>query len=523
MRHTNLFFVITMLCMATIQIHAQDITVKSVSLRPTDLTARTSARTDSQGNNCALIKVAVVGVDDLSFPDAVGSTEYSNGEYLVYMPKDTKFLQYERKSEGVNSKINFEEYGIEIEESRVYSIVLTTGEQQRTATFFIEPLNAVLKIDGKVVKFDENGKVTIPITEGVHPYEVTAEGFVRQTGNIPQGGDDWSNAINLDPILHEVSFLIIPAQHTLFIDNKHCDGDKMELSEGNHEVRITADGYDEYTQTLSVTSNMASISISLEKAKEKVIKDKKGQSERSASFMPGFYLSGGFSTAANNVSSLFKDDAWSAFVEWSYIGHFAYIMSWRAGLGFGGWWAKPSSEAFRDVIAKIVLMDLKAKSNDDYKLDDVKKLLETEDEINKDNGYHNTYGSIFFDVPLQLGVSLHLGRYNQFVFSALGGGYGRLYWLKGDEYKEESIDTKQTSKNNYDSYYNYGKSYQTSTDDSENLVKKSDYDSYFDYGVRLSAKLEISRFLMGLDLSQSLNKLGFSLSFTIGYKFKTNK
>lgn len=82
-------------CLAT---HAQQLNVKSVTLRRGDITARTSPRDDAKGNKCAIIRVGVVGVEDLEFPDAVGEVEYSKNEYVVYVPDGLKKLRYKSKS-----------------------------------------------------------------------------------------------------------------------------------------------------------------------------------------------------------------------------------------------------------------------------------------------------------------------------------------------------------------------------------------------------------------------------------------
>ena len=58
----------------------------------------------------------------------------------------------------------------------------------------------------------------------------------------------------------------------------------------------------------------------------------------------------------------------------------------------------------------------------------------------------------------------------------------------------------------------------------EKIHEEKDKDSKLDYGIRLSAKLDLGRFVIGADLSQSLNGMGFSAGVNLGLKiFKKKK
>ncbi len=472
MKLSKLFFIFIMLCMIATQLHAQDIKIKSVTPRPNDLSARTSSRIDGEGKNCALIKVAIVGVDDLVFSNAIGSTSYSDGEYLVYISEETKTIEFESKDKGIKSKINFEDYGLEIEESKVYSIVLSTGNDQRTATFFVEPVNAEIKVDGKKQTLDDEGKLTISITNDKHIYEVYMEGYKLQRGEIPSGEEDWVNSIALDPYRHEVSFVITPATHTLLIDNKRVEGDKISLTEGNHDVRVVADGYNEYTQSLSVQSYMSPIYINLEKAKEEVIKDKRGQSDISVNLLNSHYYSLGFGVGAKEMSSLFKLKTFTIFYEYSYLGHFASAMAYRSGA---------SAHLWRDSNIE------QGRFSDVATYDDKDELT-----------------LLAFDIPVQIGFSIPMGMYNQHLFSILGGLYGSLYLGGSDS------DSNSSSNSSF-------KSDSKSDSDSSSGV-------FWDYGLRLSTKLDFSHFSIGFDANKSFQDLGYSLYITLAYKaFKNNK
>ena len=80
MRTLVLTFLMTLVCATNF---AQELTVKSVNLRPQDARARTNPRDDANGKKCAIIRVGVVGVEDLDFPDAVGKVERLQSEYVI--------------------------------------------------------------------------------------------------------------------------------------------------------------------------------------------------------------------------------------------------------------------------------------------------------------------------------------------------------------------------------------------------------------------------------------------------------
>ena len=69
---------------------AQEMTVMSFNSLPQDLSARTHPRTDLNGDPCALIKVQIPELNNINFEGWVIDQKYTPGEYLVYVPANTK-------------------------------------------------------------------------------------------------------------------------------------------------------------------------------------------------------------------------------------------------------------------------------------------------------------------------------------------------------------------------------------------------------------------------------------------------
>ena len=73
----KIFTAILLLNIFIVTLSAQKMTLKSVSLIPMDLTIQNdpNPRKDANGKPCALIRVGIVGVEDLVFPDAIGKVK----------------------------------------------------------------------------------------------------------------------------------------------------------------------------------------------------------------------------------------------------------------------------------------------------------------------------------------------------------------------------------------------------------------------------------------------------------------
>lgn len=455
-----------MICTCT-AIYAQQLTVKSVNLRPQDARARTNPRDDAKGKKCAIIRVGVVGVENLVFPDAVGNVERSLSEYVVYVPDGTKSLTYKSKSGEELGSINFDDYGLEINSLTSYDVVFESKDRLRSAIFSIQPANATLTFDGKKVDANSDGIAMINKPVGEYSYTVMADGYLGQSGTVTLTEDDISTVtdIILEQQLYPVTIKVFPEESTVFIDNVPYTKDALsdlKLPGGKHELRITAVNYRDEERTINVSSDISTQYFTLKEAKHVVVKHKEERSRTNISIRNAFYITGGFAfTSASNVGNLFDGkNAFDFGLELSAVQHFGGIFAIREGVSIGA---------------------IKSNKNENY----------------IDFAYDIESDSLKWmwrvDVPLQFGVSLPFGSYNEHLFSIFGGGYAKYIGL---------TDISESEFKFPDGY-----------------AKRGDVDDYiFDYGIRLSAKLDFSHFTIGADFSQSLNDLGFSAGVNIGVK-----
>ena len=461
-------FLLLFTCVYT-SIYAQNLSVKSVGLRPQDARAASNPRTDAKGQKCAIIRVGVVGVENLIFPESVGEVKRSLNEYVVYVPDGLKELNY-NTNDGKNlGKIVFDDYDLEVNSLASYDVVFETEDHFRSAIFSVQPNNASLVVDGVKVKIDADGMAMVNKPVGEYTYQVSAEGYESQNGTVILNEDEISTVtdVNLQEILYPVTINVFPEEATVFIDNVPYTKEmlsELQLSGGEHSIRATASNYEDGVRTINVKSNLPPIYLTLKENKQEVVKHKEERTRTNISIRNAFYITGGFSmTGAENIGKIVGGKSALDFgIELSAAQHFGGVLGLREGISF---------------------FVLKPNGNEKY----------FDMSVYNDSTRYFTH----FDVPLQFSISVPFGAYNRHLFSVFAGGYGS-YICREDEWAEKVLSDEDKKRDVPD-------------------VDKKDKD-YWDYGLRLSAKLDIGHFTLGIDLSKSLHKMGFSAGANVGVK-----
>lgn len=448
-----------MIC-AFVSTYAQQLTVKTVNLRPQDARARTNPRNDAKGQKCAIIRVGVVGVENLVFPDAVGNVERSLSEYVVYVPDGLKSLKYNNKSGENLGSINFEDYDLEINSLASYDVVLESANHLRSAIFSIQPANATLTFDGKKVDVNSDGIAMINKPVGEYSYTVKANGYLEQSGLMILTEDDISTVtdIFLEQKLFPVTIKVFPEESTVFIDNVPYTKDalsNLKLPEGKHELRITATNYQDEERIIKVTPSMSTEYFALKEAKQEIVKHKEERSGTRVNVRTSVYPLFGIE---GEIYDKNKYDAHSWAIKWhvlSFMQHFGGIFGLREGISLG--WMHLDKEKYKE----------------NYK----EKVSESST-------------SFFIEVPVQTGISIPFGKTNKHLFSLLGGVYGKIYFLPIK--KEEGNEVNEA---------------------------KEDKETKWDYGLRLTAQLDIFKCSFAVELSNSLNGLGMFYGVRFSPKF----
>lgn len=435
-------FLLLIVCM---RINAQQVTIKSVSLRQSDLKASTQQRADANGKACAIVRVGIVGVKDLVFSEAVGDVDYSLGEYIVYVPEGLQKLSYRNASGKVSGSIVFDDYGLEVETKRVYSAVLESENHMRAAIFSVQPVTAKLTFADKPVTLDKDGLAIVEAPVGEYAYHVEAEGYIGQSGRVTLTDEEISTTSNLslEQRQYALNIKCTPANATLFIDNSPYgvlgEIQDLKLPDGNHALRLTAEGYEDYEEIVAINGSARTLNIAMTQMKERVVTHKEERTRTHVNLRPAYYISGGAELYDKNQ---YLGHDWGLKLSFGAMQHFAGIFSVYEGIAAG-----------------------------------VKNLKESE----KDKWFEHPADSAntwYLEAPLMVGVSIPFGKYNRHMFTVLGGGYGKAIFT-------EIVDSSSSKAADA-----HGNSYKTN----------------YDYGLRAMAILDISRFSIGFQVSLSLAK-----------------
>ena len=451
----RLFVLFMMTCAFVISINAQKINIKKVEHLTTDTWGLRNARKDTSGKNCAVVRVGVIGVKDMEFPQAIGDVAHIGSEYFVYIPESSKNLKYKYKNGSISGTIDFSKYADQIGDKgslvqgHVYLVEFDTENHIRGAIFSVKPENATLIFNGEKVSINADGLAVIEKPIGSYSYRVEAQGYEPQSGTVKLTESEISTTtdITLEARQYPLSIRCTPPNASLFIDdvpygelNQNSD---LMIAEGSRNIRLVAVGYDDYEQTLIVNKDV-NLNITLNQKKQEVVKFNEERTRTRVNVRPGYYITGG---GALFDKKKYLAQQWGLSINLAAMQHFGGIFAIREGLGLG--------------VARL----------------DKELMKEAYEALPTDSS------TIYFDVPLQLGFSIPFGPYNKNLFSIMGGGYGKYM----------STKTEQDSK---------GK---TSKDE-------------WDYGLRASAIIDIKHFTIGADVSTSLNGLGIFFGVNIGVK-----
>ena len=293
--------------------------VESFSLLPQDLTANvqgTSRFDQNTRKNAALIKIEttqkgfVFEGGSLGF---VGDPEYKTGEIWLYVPEGAKKLTLKHETLGI---LRDYYYGISIQSGKTYLMKLKTGkvithiEQDYGGdylTLIVEPKNSEVLIDGKTIPVDAEGGVSTFLTYGDHQYEVSANMYKREVGNITISGGAVKKNITLAPDYSILQINTNPQGATVYIDDVNSGTTPLKTSpikSGEHILRFTLPMYTPKTVTHTVIGSGATQTITEtlqpdfstvtitapEQAEIYINNEKKGSGKWEGKLLSGTYL-----------------------------------------------------------------------------------------------------------------------------------------------------------------------------------------------------------------------------------------
>ena len=168
-------------------VQAQELTVKSMTAVPMDLSASQYERMDLVGQACGLVKVQLAATGGQFEGNVIGQVEYKTGEYWVYMSEGTYMLTVKHPN-FVPLDINFKDYGISgVSAKTTYKLTLLLPESREKSmqqfTLRYSPNDAIVIIDSKPYQGND-GIITVSLPVGQYDYLVTASGYDPINGSI---------------------------------------------------------------------------------------------------------------------------------------------------------------------------------------------------------------------------------------------------------------------------------------------------------------------------------------------------
>lgn len=455
------FLFIAILLSSFIPIYAQVYSVRSIKPVPSDTRARTTPRLDAKGKECAIIRLRVVGLDDLTFSNNVGDVQFFLNEYLIYVPEGIREMEYKGKGGNINGKIRIPS-DMNIESKCVYTITMDSENKQRSAIFSINPCpkDANFFFDGEFIKLDDSGIVKVDKPIGKYEYSINAEGFNRQSGVIELTEDEilTFQEIDLEEQVFPITISEAPSVADVFIDNvPYQRARNLKLPKGKHYLRLRAPYYKDYTKEFKVDEYNSPIIVKMKEEKSEIIKHKEDRTRTKVNIRGAHYIT--LMGDAMRTDTEYGLNLYGGKIEYSSVQHFLAMFGLRIGLGLNLYFPIYDEE------------------------------FPQKDEIKNKINY------LALDIPLQLGIYFPFGKYNRHMFSVYAGGYAKYYTIsQGDDIAEKAKRSMQ----DYDA--------------------KEFEKSFLDYGLRASFQLDFHKFTLQGNVDKSLDHFGFGGSVGLGWK-----
>lgn len=242
--------------------HAQVINVESITLQPNDLEARTNPRQDNNGVDCALLKIIIPSLKDMTFDGWImGDVSYVPGEYKVYVPAGTKKIKF-RHEKYLPGDIAFD---IPIESKCVYEVVLQVpNEKGKGWVTFRLGQGSEVSVDGTKYKSPSNGILKVQLPYGNHSYQIDAKGCESKNGVVKISKEPEY----VDGVLTGTCEVTIVARSgTQLTINGVKKGvlfgtSKIHLPEGKFTFKGIFNGV-ERTQTIKIKNGQTSVTVKL--------------------------------------------------------------------------------------------------------------------------------------------------------------------------------------------------------------------------------------------------------------------
>lgn len=257
----NLYLIILLLFLS-VPVSAQELKVEKITLLETDKEAEIHPKYDGNKQPCALLKVYIDSLPDLSFNSSyiIGKKDiaYKNGFYNVYVVGGINSMEIKHK-DYLPASVNFKkDFQINIEGGKTYGVYLkTTGLVQKktqTVVFNMIPRHGNILINGKEYAI-EKGVLQTELLPGNYSYTAKSTYYQDKQGSFEVNDISESKIIpiKLNAYTTNVKFECNVPSAILYVDNKKKGAPGIiALPLGKHKIRVVAEDWKDHTQELAL-------------------------------------------------------------------------------------------------------------------------------------------------------------------------------------------------------------------------------------------------------------------------------
>lgn len=237
--------------------------MKGFEEKTSDLAARTQARQDLNGNDCALVKVQIAASGVTFSGNVMGDVANVGNEYWVYLPEGTKRLTVRHPS-YLPLEVTFADYGItSLMGKTTYILTLLLGEipqgvqQPKVQTGWIviesKPTGASVYLNDK---FEGNTPLNKKMAYGTYSYRLEHPNYHAATGAIELNSGRVDKTITLLPAFGAIAITGNVNGAKVTLDGRDIGKTTpctiQEVASGQHTVSVQMEKYAPMQQNVVV-------------------------------------------------------------------------------------------------------------------------------------------------------------------------------------------------------------------------------------------------------------------------------
>lgn len=216
---------------------------------------------DLNGNRGGLIRMGLV-IPDATFEGDIISSEYKDGEWWIYMVKESNWITIKSKT---HVPLRYEFEPIQSNVTYVMTVVEVTGAggkpkpTHQYLAFQINPANAILEVNGQLWEVGSDGSAMKFVSFGTYNYRVQAPNYHPETGTVKVKDPENTQKvkINLKPDFVEVTLKVDTEAEIWVNDEKKGVGTwKGNLGKGAYKIECKQDGHETSTTTQEITADL---------------------------------------------------------------------------------------------------------------------------------------------------------------------------------------------------------------------------------------------------------------------------